>query len=237
MCSFNISVSLHIIYVFCSLWKWLEKHLWGWVSPSPLWANATPLPPPLPSLPTQSTVKWSKISEIRNFLLDPISIMFHTKPHPAYSNGIGFHVQSSIHASGCAFASPKVSLEVTLPLHQGSAWDVGSSTSPCQGLQYWSLQILLQIDFKPILSLKTHSHNTGWSYEKSEEEEEARTIVCRPADFIWSCVSFAAGNKSVRHSAQKNTASNSVGMLNIMTVPNDEMNWDNQFPYKLARRQ
>ena len=172
-----------------------------------------------------------------NFLLDPISIMFHTKPHPAYSNGIGFHVQSSIHASGCAFASPKVSLEVTLPLHQGSAWDVGSSTSPCQGLQYWSLQILLQIDFNPILSLKTHSHNTGWSYEKSEEEEEARTIVCRPADFIWSCVSFAAGNKSVRHSAQKNTASNSVGMLNIMTVPNDKMNWDTQFPYKLARRQ
>ena len=110
----------------------------------------------------------------------------------------------------CAFASPKVSLEVTLP------------PPPGVGLRCWqprhlprvaiilnSLQVLA-FD-RQNLKCTLISEDATFRWGLGRGSTGARTIVCGPADFIRLCVSFAAGCRRVRHCAHQNTASNTFG--------------------------
>ena len=88
-----------------------------------------------------------------------------------------------MHATRCAFASPKVSLEVTLPRPPGvglGCWQPQPLAKGCNN----SLQVRLQIVKIHFDTYQMQQSKTDGLDGDSEEEAGARTIACSPADFI-----------------------------------------------------
>ena len=111
----------------------------------------------------------------------------------------------------CAFASPKVSLEVTLPPPPGvglRCWQPQALAKGCNN-DNDSLQVLA-FD-RQNLKCTLISEDATFRWGLGRGSTGARAIVCGPADFIRLCVSFAAGCRRVRHCAHQNTASKTFG--------------------------
>ena len=90
-----------------------------------------------------------------------------------------------MHATRCAFASPKVSLEVTL--HPPPRVGLACWQHQAKGCNNNSLQFsFLDFQIPTLISEDVSSKKTGGLDGGSEEEAQgARTIVCGgPADFI-----------------------------------------------------